>query len=1070
MGHLPGRDADTAGGASDVPPTLDAFRAAAPLPERVGPYRVLERLGEGGMGTVYKAEQRSPIKRTVALKVIRLGLGTTEVLARFESERQALARMNHPNVARVLDAGVDDRGCPYFAMEYVPGEPITEFADRNKLSITQRLELFQQVCDAIAHAHTKSLLHRDIKPSNVLAYMDEGRPAVKVIDFGIAKALTGDRLTDRTFNTQRGLAIGTYESMSPEQADGSPDIDTRTDVYSLGVLLYELLTGVKPFDEQVIRRAADDEIRRMIREVDPPRPSTRLTSLVGDTARTIAAARQEQVDVLSRQLRRELDWIPLKAMRKERDRRYASPLALAEDIQNYLDAKPLVAAPDSVAYRLNKLVRRNKALIASLAAVFVVLLLGVAATTAGFVAQSRARAEAERQREETEREAYFAAISAATAALDQGEIPLARQLLGEAAPTLRGWEWAYLQAQTDTSSLTLGGHSFPVVNVEFSPDGKALTTRSPGSTIVFNAANGAEVSRGNNDQGAVFSPDGTRVAEACAVDLDKKPAVRVSDARSGREVALLRGHAKDVVCVAFSPDGRRLATGSADHTARVWDAASGRELASLKGHAAAVNAIAFSPDGARVATASADGTARTWDEAGSKASQMAVMSGHAKGVRCVAFSHDGTRTVTGSEDQTARVWDAATGAQVAVLRGPRLPVRCVAFSPDGARVAAGAGDAIVRLWEVSGAREVGVFRGHADAVLSVAFSPDGTRLAAGSEDTTARVWDIPTPITGNCVAFSPDGRRLATTAGNAARVWDLATGVPLAELRGHEATARAVTFSPDGSRLATASDDKTARLWDVATTRELAVLRGHKQPLTTLAFSADGMKLVTAGRDNTQRMWDAADGREIRVMGAGKTDEPDPTRAAWSAAVAFSGDGRQLATASETKPGEARVQLREGATGERTGGWPSNMGTSEPLAQFEGPIDAMAFSPDARRLAVASLGGRVFDLGSGQRALILSGYRQRVRAIAFSPDGKQLATGSDDHTVRLWNADTGRPLLVLRGHESAVTSVAFSPDGTQLASASDDQTVRFWDTVPAAKRYKARGPWTPASTTAQPSH
>ncbi|MCY2954924.1 MAG: serine/threonine-protein kinase, partial [Planctomycetota bacterium] len=257
----------------------------------IGQYRLLEPLGEGGMGTVFKAEQRSPVKRTVALKLIKPGFDTAEVIARFESERQALARMDHPHVAKVLDAGADDLGRPYFVMEYVPGVPITQFADTNKLSIKQRLELFTQVCDAIAHAHTKAVIHRDIKASNVMAYMADGKPIVKVIDFGVAKALTGDRLTDRTFNTAHGQAIGTYESMSPEQADGSPDIDTRTDVYSLGVLLYELLTGAKPFDRDTFAKAADQEIRRIIREVDPPRPSTRLTSL-GEAGTKIAAARR----------------------------------------------------------------------------------------------------------------------------------------------------------------------------------------------------------------------------------------------------------------------------------------------------------------------------------------------------------------------------------------------------------------------------------------------------------------------------------------------------------------------------------------------------------------------------------------------------------------------------------------------------------------------------------------------------------------------------------------------------------------------------------------------------------
>src|SRR4051812_22035722 len=259
---------DNAAGLTSVLPT------SLGAPEQVGPYRILERIGEGGMGSVYKAEQHRPVRRIVALKLVKPGLDTREVLARFEAERQALARMDHANIAKVLDAGADNLGRPYFVMEYVPGIPFTRFCDEQQLSLRARLELFCQVCDAIAHAHTKAILHRDIKASNVLAYLLDGKPLVKVIDFGIAKALTADRLTDRTFNTARGQPIGTYETMSPEQADGSADIDTRTDVYSLGVLLYELLAGAKPFDSATLVRSADAEIRRIIREVEPPRPST----------------------------------------------------------------------------------------------------------------------------------------------------------------------------------------------------------------------------------------------------------------------------------------------------------------------------------------------------------------------------------------------------------------------------------------------------------------------------------------------------------------------------------------------------------------------------------------------------------------------------------------------------------------------------------------------------------------------------------------------------------------------------------------------------------------------------
>ncbi|MBC8108354.1 MAG: serine/threonine protein kinase [Anaerolineae bacterium] len=355
-------------------PMSDLNSGARGMPlriEQIGAYRILELLGEGGMGEVYKAERRQPMRQTVAIKIIRLGFASKEVVARFESERQALARMDHQNVARVLDAGISDDGRPYFVMEYVPGLPITQFCDDNKLSIKERLLLFTQACDAITHAHTKAVIHRDVKSGNVLAYLHDGKPTVKVIDFGIAKALTGDRLTDVTFNTDQGRIIGTYDSMSPEQADGSPDIDTRTDVYSLGVLLYELLTGMRPFDHGTLAQAADQEIKRIIREVEPPRPSNRLTTL-GDAATKFANVRQSRVDSLARELRSELEWIPLKAMRKERERRYTSPQQLAEDVHSYLAGRPLLAAPESRLYRLRKFVKRRRAPLAT-AAVFLLL-------------------------------------------------------------------------------------------------------------------------------------------------------------------------------------------------------------------------------------------------------------------------------------------------------------------------------------------------------------------------------------------------------------------------------------------------------------------------------------------------------------------------------------------------------------------------------------------------------------------------------------------------------------------------------------------------------------------------
>jgi serine/threonine protein kinase/Tfp pilus assembly protein PilF len=359
-------------------------------PTQVGPYLIQGVIGEGGMGTVYKAEQRTPIRRTVALKLVKLGMDTRQVIHRFESERQALALMNHPNVAKVLDAGATEAGRPYFVMEYVGGEPITRFADRYKLRVRQRLELIVQACAGVQHAHQKAIIHRDLKPSNILVSMVDDKPVAKVIDFGMAKALS-QRLTERTLFTETGQLVGTPEYMAPEQAESAvEDVDTRTDVYSLGVVLYELLTGALPFDPKSLRGAGYSEIQRIIRETDPPRPSTRLSRL-GDGAREVARLRQTPLDELCRQLRGELEWIPLKAMHKERARRYASATELADDVQNYLAERPLRAGPESAAYRMRKFLRRHRLVVMAVTGMLLLLVAGAATTTWQAVRATRAQ-------------------------------------------------------------------------------------------------------------------------------------------------------------------------------------------------------------------------------------------------------------------------------------------------------------------------------------------------------------------------------------------------------------------------------------------------------------------------------------------------------------------------------------------------------------------------------------------------------------------------------------------------------------------------------------------------------
>ena len=360
----------------------------------IGPYKLLSVLGEGGMGMAYLAEQKQPIRRQVAIKVIKPGMDSRRVVSRFEAERQALALLDHPNIAHVYDAGTTELGRPYFVMEYVKGLPITDYCDYHKLTIEDRLHLFLQVCQAVQHAHQKGIIHRDIKPSNILVSEENDRPIPKIIDFGVAKAL-GRPLSDRTVFTEDSQLLGTPEYMSPEQADmAKEDIDTRSDVYSLGVLLYVLLTGVLPFESETLRDSGIENIRRTIRETDPKTPSTRLTSL-GDEAAKVAERRSTEISTLTRNLKKELEWIPLKAMRKERSERYRSASELADDIENYLKGDPLIAGPPTIIYRFKKFLRRHSSAVIGIAALLVVLVGGTITSTIFAISTQRALSQAQ---------------------------------------------------------------------------------------------------------------------------------------------------------------------------------------------------------------------------------------------------------------------------------------------------------------------------------------------------------------------------------------------------------------------------------------------------------------------------------------------------------------------------------------------------------------------------------------------------------------------------------------------------------------------------------------------------
>jgi len=1045
--------------------------------ERIGPYKLLQQIGEGGFGTVWMAEQEHPVRRRVALKIIKLGMDTKEVVARFEQERQALAMMDHPNIAKVFDAGATPTGRPFFVMELVRGISITKYCDQANLPTAERLHLFIAVCHAVQHAHQKGIIHRDLKPSNILVTLHDGVPVPKVIDFGVAKA-TQQRLTDLTVFTQFEQMIGTPLYMSPEQAEMSGlDIDTRTDIYALGVLLYELLTGRTPFDPKDLVKRGLDEIRRAIREQEPPRPSTALITMATDAMTAVAQHRQSDSAKLIGLVRGDLDWIVMKAIEKSRTRRYDTANAFAEDIQRHLTNEPVVACPPSTAYRLQKLVRRNKLAFAATCAVALALITGIAASTWQAVRATRAeqttgeerdrarkaeqlakdqRQLAETARGQAEHNFYTASMNLAQGAWEAANISRLRGLLEETRTyPNRGFEWYYWQRQTHLELRTLRGHEDMVTSGAFSPDGRRIVTGSGDKTAkVWDADNGRELLtlKGHTEivTSVAFSPDGRRIVTG---SLDET--AKVWDAENGRELLVLKGHKGEgisgeilipagrwrwiivgahtgaVMSVAFSPDGRRILTGSWDRTAKLWDTENGRELLTLKGHTNTVRAVAFAPDGRRILTGSFDKTAKLWDAETGR--ELLTLKGHTEFVNSVAFAPDARSIVTGSLDETAKVWDAENGRELLSLKGHSSHVISVAISPDCRRILTGSEDNTAKVWDAENGRELLTLKGHSDEVNWVAFSPDGRRILTGSDDETAKVWDADnsrqsSTLKGHTdlvfsVAYSPDGRRIATSSiDKTAKLWDADNGRELLTFKTH-AVRGSVAFSPDGRRILTSGEDKTAKLWDAETGRELLTFKGHSGVVVWDAFSSDGRRILTASRDKSAKLWAADTGRELLTL-KGHAD--------MVTSVASSPDGRRIVTGSVDKTAKM---------------WDADNGRELlTLKGHNAEVVSVAFPPDGRRIVTGSTDktAKVWNAETGRELLTLIGHDSVVTSVAFSPDGRRIVTGSWDKTAKLWDAESGRELLTLEGHNDIIWSVAFSPNGRRIVTGGGDGTTKVW--------------------------
>jgi eukaryotic-like serine/threonine-protein kinase len=1041
---------------------------AEATPTHIGNFRILEQLGEGGMGTVYLAEQKEPVRRRVAIKVIKLGMDSKQVLSRFELERQALAVMNHPAIAKVHDAGVTEQGQPYFVMELVEGIPLTDYSDQNRLSIPERIEVFQQICHGIQHAHQKGILHRDLKPANILVARKGEQHLAKIIDFGLARA-TDQQLVEQTIYTEQGQFIGTPEYMSPEQAGGNAlETDTRTDIYSLGVVLYELLTGDRPFRGEELRQAGLLEIQRVIREEEPQKPSTRISTL-GEVASAFARRTRLSVSALRKALRGDLDWIVMRAMAKEPARRYASATNLAVDLQRYLDVEPVEAGPPSAVYRVKKFVRRYRVQVAAAFVVVVSLVLGIGVSFSQYLraeanatdASDQAKkalvqegiakkeaAEARAQRDRTRHMAYVVGIKAATMALDAGHLRVVDQALAACPGGSDHWEWRRLRLLSDQSlhnsgpravSWGAGSPGAAVPFVTYSPDGSRIAVAAPAyrmNTTIYNSA--LEKEREFDGTSFAFHPNGN------AILIRRK----LWDLRTGKPIRDLENVHHPAV---FSTDGQTVASlPLLRETGALVDSRTGKLLAGSPFRNESVSRVVATA-GTRAVIHMSDGPSRLqiWTVKNGKVESrdLPVSSAQSDAV----LSPTGRFVATFEENgKSLTVWRTRDLKEIKTLNDDIELTGPVAITDAGDLLAMAKADRSIELRDLESDRIVTELRGHSTSAHSMNFNPRGDRLVSGSTD--IRVWDTRphhmgslAVAAGSGAGCSPDGTHVHGYRSGKLRTRELASGQVVAEFR--SPPVNMACSSSHAARIA----GLLVPLWRPAVVKvwtqdgeELLSFEVEELP-DALHLSPDGSRLAVRCKDGKLVLWDV-DEREESVL------ETKSRRAEF----AFSRDGRYLAQSRgfgvviwDLETASHRVLCE-----------------SEPSGRV---ITAMCFDRTGRRLAVGTMEShsgslQMWDTTTGYLLFERTGHEDAVISIAFGPDESRIVTGSDDKSLRLWDARTGDELMVLPGHTGLVSSVAWTPDGKHIVSCSaarSDRTFRIWsstiaDAIEVAQRYEQR--------------
>ena len=1007
--------------------------------QKIGRYRLLHPIGEGGMGVVWKAIQEHPVKRDVALKLVRDNLGK-DALARFEAERQAIAMMDHPNIAKILDADKTVKGTPYFVMELVKGIPLDQYCNNRKLDVEQRLRLMLPVCRAVQHAHQKAIIHRDLKHSNILVTENDDEPAPKVIDFGLAKALGSQKLlTDKTVFTEFGKVVGTIYYMSPEQADpDGMDIDTRSDIFSLGVILYKMLTGKTPVQMEGSELSIIGAIK-VIREKDPVAPSVAVRS-IADCSNWVSDCTSSTVDQVADKLRGDLDSIVLKALEKDRRSRYETANGLAIDIERYLNHETVLAQPRSTVYSIKKFVRRNRGLVASLATIMALLVGGIVATT---LALNRANENAKHAKQETAR-----ALSAEVRAKEAETLKSKQLYAQQHKSTWSDWQnnntqsaWQTLR-QIESSSRTwisrylanemytckpgnsLHGHAHYVLSVDVSSQGDFFLSGGADDTVyLWNAKTNQKIYRRILNDMVVcvrFSEDQQQFAVA-----DQSNMVSIFSTLSGKLLKTLGPFEQDVSSLSFHPQRPVLALGflgndsvrevatrnnlfpqAQPSSVLLVNVDSGKTMQKIEGHTDEVTALEFNGTGDLLASGCMDGKLRIWKliESGTddiqelKYELQNDIDAHPMGVRRIDLSGDGTIAASCGDDKVASIWDVETETLKAQLAAHTSKVFGVDISPSGKLVATSSNDNTAIVWDLDG-NPIATWQGHTGPINEVKFTVDEKQIITASDDQTLRLWS--TEHAGTSVSHDFE---------NSNEVW------------------RAV-FSPDKSMVATAGENGVVALID-ASTGKLKKQLPHDAAVLSVAWLSDG-RLIAGGDRFGLWVWDRLDRTDEILEPQKKVYLSDSM--VWD--ISTSPNGELLVVACSD--GLAKIL---------------DSRTFEALGVLRGHKEGLAsarYSPDGKQLITASDDGtvKVWDANTFEHLTTLEGHNQPVWRAHFSPtDSNLIASSAANGKIILWDLEKSTPLPVsIEGHTTHAAGLTFSADGRNLVSASDDGTVRIWD-------------------------